>query len=172
MTPGEWAGLLPWREERVWLLGAECCPAGDGVEAEALLIAVLWRIELRVAVEKGQRGCGGGVKAELALAAFEGDGGERQRGVGAVVNGDFHFGGCLKVGAEGGGDRELIEAEDGAGAGEMDAADGAADLLAGAFGLAGCVAGDDDVAAEVWYFAGGEGEADALDRDVSDWPPP
>ena len=97
----------------------------------------------------------------MTLAGFEGDGGDRQRAVAAVVDGDLDLCGRLQIGAEYGWQRGTIQIDRGTAAGQVHVAEGAADLLAGGFGFSGRATGDArNVDAFDWKM-GGNGEVSA-----------
>lgn len=157
------ADVMARREPGVRLLGAEGRVVQGRVEAEVLFVVEVWWIGFRVAVEECERARLDDVEAELALAGFELDRGDGQRGVGAVLDGDLDVCGLLQVSAYGGGNGELIDGERYAGARQAEIAEGTADLFARTLGLARDVAVNVDGTAEVGCSAGREREVNAFD---------
>ena len=120
------------RVELLWAQGRE---VRVGERTELAGKRVLCGFELRVAVKEGDETGGLGIEAELALAGFEGDRSDGQRSGGAIIDGDVDLCGGLQIGAEGRGNGHLVKVEQGAVAGHLKMADGAADLLAGAVAI-------------------------------------
>ena len=113
-----------------------------------------------------------GVEAESALAHLQLNGAEGQRGLDAVVDFDANVGGVAQIGGDDGGEGE-VGGGDGWGTGGWIGGAGDASYLAGdellwLIGLGGVGLGcEGDVAQEVRFVGGVQGELDALDGNVS-----
>jgi len=138
---------------------------GGGGREEAGVV-VLRRGEGRVSVEEGELLGVRRVEAEVALTHFEADGGDGEWSVVAVFDNCFDCCGILQIGAEGGGDAELLLMDVAASLGEVHAEDGSGEGFAGGGGGALGAVEDADVAAEVGFQGGGEIEGDAFDGDA------
>ena len=98
---------------RVEAFRAERRRAAERLRVEEAGEVVDGRGESGIAVEEGdgRLGAGGHGETDLALAHLQRGGGERERTVIAVLDGDLHLGVGFGVGAEGGGNAEGLLAD-------------------------------------------------------------